>query len=70
MYKAFICVISDDEGFRAQRYAVSAGNDREVREAMLRYLGAEFSIKEIREVSEDEIRNVGELPAGTIALLQ
>ncbi len=70
MYKTFICVISDEEGLRAQRYAVSAGNDHEVREAMLRHLGADFSIKEIREVSEDEIRNVGELPAGTIALLQ
>ena len=46
--KRFICVISDEEGLRAQRYAVSAGNDHEVREAMLRYLGADFSIKIVK----------------------
>lgn len=53
MYKVFICEISDDEGLRRQRYAVSAGNEWEVREAMLRYLGAHFSIKVIREVVQN-----------------
>ena len=70
MYKFFICEISDDEGLRTQRYGVSAGNELEVREAMLRYLGAEFSIKVIREASKDEMQKFGELPAGTIKLLQ
>jgi hypothetical protein len=70
MHQVFVCEISDDQGSMRQRYAVSAGNELEVREAMLRYLGADFSIKSIREISEAEIRKYGEPPAGTIALIQ
>ena len=68
MYKMFICV-SDDKGLRTQRYAASAANELEVREAMLRYLGKDFVIKSVRKASDDEIRRHGSLPAGTITLL-
>ena len=44
MYKMFICSVSDDKGLRTQRYAASAANELEVREAMLRYLGKDFVI--------------------------
>jgi len=69
MYKMFICSVSDDKGLKTQRYAASAANELEVREAMPRYLGKDFVIKSIREASDDEIRRHGSLPAGTITLL-
>ena len=70
MYKVFICEISDDEGQRTQRYAVSAGNEEEARKAMVRFLGTEFRIRVIREATLEEAHHYGEIPAGTITLLQ
>jgi hypothetical protein len=35
MYKMFICAVPDEEALKTQRYAVSAGNELEVREPML-----------------------------------
>jgi hypothetical protein len=59
----------DEEALKTQRYAVSAGNELEVREPMLRYLGAGFPIRGVHEATEDEVRRYGPVAAGTINLL-
>jgi hypothetical protein len=69
MYKMFICTVTNGEALRTQRYAVSAGNELEVREAMLRYLGADFPVRSVQVATDDEARMYGPIAAGTINLL-
>jgi hypothetical protein len=69
MYKMFICTVTDEEALRTRRYAVSAGNELEVREAMVRHLGADFPVTSVQEATDDEARRYGSIAAGTISLL-
>lgn len=66
MYKTFICKVISGE--KSVRYAVSAGNEHEVREVMVRKLGASSQIEEIKEAEGNEGRGL-KISAGEIKLL-